>query len=97
MKVNYKEGSIEYEMEFKTFRRFYNYPGIGKSYPIVTQCVIKNKGFIKGIGNAVLHAEDEFNDLIGCREAFKKASKCLHLKCVRTGLYNAMMKEHEGL
>lgn len=96
MKTEYKEENLEYTMEFKVSRRFHNYRGYGKTYPLVTQCVIKNKGFIVGIGNATLHAADEYDELTGNREAFKKASQALCLS-IRTGLYNAMMKEHERL
>lgn len=94
IEVNIEERA--YEMKFITARRLKHYKG-ENTYPLTTQCVIKERDFVVGVGTVALYTKDVFDSLVGKREAFKKASVFIEDKRDRTILYNSMMEMHERL
>jgi len=59
-KCSSEDASINYEVEFVQVRSFTRVP-IGKTWPKVTQCIIKANGLILGVNSVTKHEKDNDN------------------------------------
>ena len=85
---------LNYTIEFNTYRRLKIYPGIGKSYPLVTQCVIREKDYIVGVGEVVLHKNDKEDSITATRSSLKKSITNIESKNIRSIIFNKVIEEH---
>ena len=95
MKIEYKSKDNSYHVELEYFNKcvMKKYPGIGKSYPVLTQCILKINGVLRGFGEVTKHHQDEHNLKYACVYATKKIINKVVFKDTRKILWNELFKK----
>lgn len=100
MKIAYKSEDGSYNVVLTYFVKRVNkyYPGIGKSSPKVTQCILEINGLIKTFATVTKHYLDEENQEYAYKQVTKKllTKENIFYFNVREGLWDKLFEELEN-
>ena len=95
MQIDYitNDGSMRISLQDISKRKLHMYPGVGKSYPRHTQCLVFVNGLLVGFAEVVKHHKDIDNMIFATKLVTKKAIVFINLKDVRQILWDKVLCE----
>lgn len=92
-----EDESVKIKLVYIVGRRLHVYPGIGKTWPKHTQCIMYVNGLVQGFGEVVKHELDKDNPSYAFKMATTKALEQLLMKDLRKSLWQIVKKEIKNL
>lgn len=89
MEINYKtsDNSIEIKLQYIVKAQYKNYPGIGKCWPITTQCILFYNGLVLDFASVTKHNFDTHNPEYAHRLVTKKVLEKINIKFIRKDIW----------
>lgn len=92
-----QDDSMKVKLVYIVGRRLHVYPGIGKTWPKHTQCILYVNGLVHSFGEVVKHELDNDNPGYAFKAATTKAFEKLWMKDLRKILWDKVKEEIKTL
>ena len=87
------DNTIKIELVYIVIKVLKIYPGIGKTYPKHTQCLVYINNILAGFSTVIKHEFDEDNQNYAYKLVTKKAMKFINTKFIRKEVWKRVNSE----
>jgi len=92
-----EDKSMNFKFEYIRKGTFKNYPAVGKTYPMQTQCILYYNGFVRAIGTVVKHHADKDNPRYAYIAATKKVMEEVYFTSMRKEIWELLFAKLDKL